>query len=81
MGSKEVIGVSQVRSSWKDMQSLGGGEAHLRNRKKSSVTGVEILQVEAGGSEVRLEKALRPPAWWGLLGRVSLRAAWSQQRN
>lgn len=33
VGSKEVIGVSQVRSSWKDVQSLGGGEAHLRNRK------------------------------------------------
>lgn len=39
-------------------------------QKKASVTGVGNLEVEAGGSEVRLEKVERPPAGWGLLDQV-----------
>ena len=84
--SKQIIGVSQARSSWKEVKSVGGRKSRQgasEEQKKTSPTGMGSLGVEAGGTEVRLGKVERPPTWWGLLGPLghsSLRAAGSQQR-
>ena len=62
------------------MQTVGGraSEAHQRRRKKASLPGVEV---EAGGSEARLEKLGRGhPPRWGLVGPVSLRVAGNQRK-